>query len=202
MDILECPVSERCLARESANRAFNLGRTTAAPATAAADRARIGRGKSMPPALTRPADRIHDSSRSDLRPDTAGKPELPADQPGPASCSDPVHGLVQQDRKPLIRDISIACWRLFSDLDLSEAHKTSFKSLHDCFTREFRPGLRPLDPDPAIVVSPCDAIIGAHGKVVDTELFQIKGAPYSLRDLLGDPALVERTEMAGSSHCG
>ena len=55
---------------------------------------------------------------------------------------------------PLIRDVSIACWRLFSDLDLTEARKTGFKSLHDCFTRELRPGLRPPDPNPAIVVSP------------------------------------------------
>ena len=54
------------------------------------------------------------------------------------------------------------------------------------------PGLRPVDPDPAVVVSPCDAIIGAHGRIADTELFQIKGAPYSLKDLLGDPALVEQ----------
>jgi phosphatidylserine decarboxylase len=92
---------------------------------------------------------------------------------------------------PLIRDVSIACWRLFSDLDLTEARKTGFKSLHDCFTRELRPGLRPPDPNPAIVVSPCDAIIGAFGAIAGTELFQIKGAFYSLLDLLGDPALVE-----------
>ena len=46
-------------------------------------------------------------------------------------------------------------------------------------------------PIPSIVASPCDAIVGAHGAIADTELFQIKGAPYSLLDLLGDPALVE-----------
>jgi len=92
---------------------------------------------------------------------------------------------------PLIRDLSIACWQLFSELDLSEARKTSFKSLHDCFTRELRPGLRPPDTDPSIVVSPCDAIIGAFGAIADTELFQVKGAGYSLLDLLGDPALVD-----------
>jgi phosphatidylserine decarboxylase len=91
----------------------------------------------------------------------------------------------------LVRDASIACWRLFSDLDLSEARKTSFKSLHDCFTRELRPGLRPPDPDPSIVVSPSDGIVGAFGAIEDTELFQIKGAPYSLLDLLGDPQLVD-----------
>jgi phosphatidylserine decarboxylase len=100
-------------------------------------------------------------------------------------------GWFSKIEQPLIRDLSIGCWRLFSDLDLTEARKTDFKSLHDCFTRELKPGLRPPDPDPSIVVSPCDAIIGAHGAIADTELFQIKGAPYSLLDLLGDPALVE-----------
>ena len=100
-------------------------------------------------------------------------------------------GWFSKIENPLVRDFSIACWRLFSDLDLSEARKTEFKSLHDCFTRELRPGLRPVDPDPAVVTSPSDGIIGAHGRIADTELFQIKGAPYSLLDLLGDPALVE-----------
>jgi phosphatidylserine decarboxylase len=101
-------------------------------------------------------------------------------------------GWFSKIENPLVRDFSIACWRLFSDLDLSEAKKTEFKSLHDCFTRELKPGLRPFDPDPAIVASPADAIIGAFGRIEDTKLFQIKGAPYSLLDLLGDPALVEQ----------
>jgi len=100
-------------------------------------------------------------------------------------------GWFSKIENPHVRDASIACWRLFSDLDLSEAKKTEFKSLHDCFTRELRPGLRPADPDPAAVVSPSDGIIGAFGKIADTELFQIKGAPYTLLDLLGDPVLVE-----------
>ena len=100
-------------------------------------------------------------------------------------------GWFSKIEQPQVRDLSIAVWRLFSDLDLSEARKTRFKSMHDCFTRELRPGLRPVDPDPDVVVSPCDAIVGAHGAVADTELFQIKGAPYSLLDLVGDPAVVE-----------
>jgi phosphatidylserine decarboxylase len=100
-------------------------------------------------------------------------------------------GWFSKIENPLVRDASIACWRMFSDLDLSEAKKTEFKSLHDCFTRELKPGLRPPDPDPSIVASPCDAIIGAFGAIQDTELFQIKGASYSLLDLLGDPKLVD-----------
>jgi phosphatidylserine decarboxylase len=100
-------------------------------------------------------------------------------------------GWFSKIENPVVRDASIACWRLFSDLDLSEARKTEFRSLHDCFTRELKPGLRNPDPDPSIVVSPSDGIIGAHGAIADTELFQIKGAAYSLLDLLGDPKLVD-----------
>jgi len=100
-------------------------------------------------------------------------------------------GWFSRIENPFVRAASIACWRMFSDLDLSEARKAEFKSLHDCFTRELKPGSRPPDHDPSIVVSPSDAIIGAHGAVEDTKLFQIKGAGYSLIDLLGDSALVE-----------
>jgi phosphatidylserine decarboxylase len=101
-------------------------------------------------------------------------------------------GWFSKIENPLVRNLSIACWRLFSDLDLSEARKTEFRSLHDCFTRELMPGSRPFDPDPAIVASPSDGIVGAFGEIADTELFQVKGAPYSLFDLLGDPQLVEQ----------
>jgi phosphatidylserine decarboxylase len=93
---------------------------------------------------------------------------------------------------PLVRDFSIGCWKLFSDLDLSEAKQTHFKSLHDCFTRELKPGLRPFELAPDVVASPSDAIVGAHGTIREGELYQIKGAPYSLLDLVGDPALVEQ----------
>jgi phosphatidylserine decarboxylase len=101
-------------------------------------------------------------------------------------------GWFSKIENPLVRDFSISCWRLFSDLDLSEAKKTEFRSLHDCFTRELKPGLRPFDSEPAIVASPSDGIVGAFGRIADTELFQVKGAPYSLLDLLGDPQLVEQ----------
>jgi phosphatidylserine decarboxylase len=99
-------------------------------------------------------------------------------------------GAFSKVENPLVRALSIGCWKLFSDLDLSEAKKTYFKSLHDCFTRELKPGLRPFDPDPNVVASPSDAIVGAHGTIRDGELYQIKGAPYSLLDLVNDPALV------------
>jgi phosphatidylserine decarboxylase len=100
-------------------------------------------------------------------------------------------GWFSQIEQPQIRDASIALWRLFSDLDLSEAKQSEFKSLHDCFIRELKDGARPVDTAPDILVSPCDAIVGAHGAIAGTELFQAKGFPYTLQDLLPDPVLVE-----------
>lgn len=100
-------------------------------------------------------------------------------------------GWFSRIESPALARASIAIWRLFADLDLSEAKKTSFKSLRDCFTRELRPGARPLDADPSVMVSPSDGIVGACGSVRGTELFQTKGFPYRLEDLLIDPGLVE-----------
>jgi phosphatidylserine decarboxylase len=89
--------------------------------------------------------------------------------------------------------LSIALWQLFAgDLHLEEAKTSNFHSLQECFTRELRPGTRPIHPDPRVIVSPCDALVGAHGRIQDTTLFQAKGFPYKLEDLLGDRELVER----------
>jgi phosphatidylserine decarboxylase len=101
-------------------------------------------------------------------------------------------GWFSRIEQPLVRDLSIGVWRLFSDLDLGEAKKTRFTSLHDCFVRELQDGARPIDTDPAVLVSPCDGIVGASGSIVGNELIQIKGYPYRLQDLLGDSDLASR----------
>ena len=100
-------------------------------------------------------------------------------------------GWFSQIEQPVVRDLSIAIWKLFSDLDLSEARQTRFRSMHDCFTRQLKEGARPIDQDPQVLTSPCDAIVGTCGRVEGTSLIQAKGFPYTLLDLLGDPKLVE-----------
>jgi phosphatidylserine decarboxylase len=101
-------------------------------------------------------------------------------------------GRLSRVRQPFVRDASIAIWRLFSDLDLSEARKSHFDSLHDCFTRELKEGARPVDTNPEVLTSPCDGIIGACGRVEDGTVLQAKGFPYSVADLVGDTQLAER----------
>jgi phosphatidylserine decarboxylase len=100
-------------------------------------------------------------------------------------------GWLSKIENPLVARASIAIWRQFADLDLSDARQQSFESLHACFTRALKPGARPIDADARVLASPCDAIVGACGTVEGTELLQAKGFPYTLGDLLADPALVE-----------
>ena len=94
-------------------------------------------------------------------------------------------GWFSQIRHPWVARASIAVWRLFTDLDLSDARQQHFASLHDCFTRELREGARTIDPRADILSSPCDAIVGACGRVDDGQVFQAKGFPYALHDLFG-----------------
>ncbi len=94
-------------------------------------------------------------------------------------------GWFSQIRSPLLARASIAVWRLFTDLDLSDARQQRFASLHECFTRELKPGARSIDPDAEVLTSPSDAIVGACGEVQGTQLFQAKGFPYALGDLFG-----------------
>jgi phosphatidylserine decarboxylase len=116
-------------------------------------------------------------------------------------------------RHPLVRRVSMAVWTTFTDLDLSDARKTHFDSLHDCFTRELQPGARPVDPRPEVITSPSDGIVGAHGAIESTaagmeerpgqpQLFQAKGFPYPLADLLGNTpqARALARECAGGTY--
>jgi len=100
-------------------------------------------------------------------------------------------GWFSRIEQPLVRNLSIALWRFFCDVDLSEARTTRFKSMHECFTRELKPGARPVDADPSLLVSPCDAIVGACGAIAGTTVLQVKGFPYTLEDLAGGQDLAD-----------
>jgi phosphatidylserine decarboxylase len=90
---------------------------------------------------------------------------------------------------PIVRDLSIATWQAFAgDLNLAEAKKTAFASMHDCFIRQLKDGARPIDSDPRTLVSPCDGIVVAAGTMREIELIQAKGHTYTLDDLLGGQA--------------
>lgn len=87
---------------------------------------------------------------------------------------------------PGLTRLSIAVWRLFTDLDLSEAEPERWRSLRHCFTRRLKAGARPVDATPGILTSPCDGIVGACGAVERGQVYQAKGMPYAAADLFGD----------------
>jgi phosphatidylserine decarboxylase len=101
-------------------------------------------------------------------------------------------------RQPWLVKCSVAVWRLFTELDLAEAKKTRFNSLHEVFTRELKDGARPIDTRSEVLASPCDAIVGACGHVQQGQVLQAKGMPYPLHELLGSAA--EATAWEGGSY--
>jgi len=94
-------------------------------------------------------------------------------------------GWFSQLRHPWVVRASIAGWQLFTDLDLSDARKQRFSTLHDCFIRELAEGARPVDGAPDVLISPCDGIVGECGRVEGTTVFQAKGFPYPIEALFG-----------------
>ena len=106
-------------------------------------------------------------------------------------------GWLSRLEQPWLCRTCIAIWGLFTELDLGDARQTRFRSLHEFFTRQLKDGARRVAPDPDIVVSPCDGIVGALGEVKAGSVLQAKGFPYTLMDLLGDEELVG-TYLQGS----
>ena len=73
-------------------------------------------------------------------------------------------------------------------VDLSEAEFEIVKSYPDFasfFTRALKPDARPIDPDPAALVSPVDGRISALAPIRDGQMIQAKGRMYTVSELLG-----------------
>ena len=69
----------------------------------------------------------------------------------------------------------------------SNLHDRSiYPDLNSCFTRELKPDVRPLSPDPLDICAPADGTISQLGKIENGQIFQAKGHHYSLSELL-DP---------------
>jgi phosphatidylserine decarboxylase len=73
-------------------------------------------------------------------------------------------------------------------VDLSDAEFEVIKSYPDFasfFTRALKPGARPVDPDPAVLVSPVDGTVSQLGPVRNGTMIQAKGRDYTVTELLG-----------------
>lgn len=61
----------------------------------------------------------------------------------------------------------------------------SYPHFNAFFTRELKPGARPLEAGPRAVVSPADGTLAAMGAIDGGRVFQAKGRDYSLAALFG-----------------
>jgi len=105
---------------------------------------------------------------------------------------------------PLPFPLNLPVLRLYAFLfgvDRAEAEYplSKYLSLQSFFTRGLKPDARPVDPDPACIVSPVDGRLVRVEDVSDGTLLQAKGWRYSIRDLLGDGRQGDRYQ--GGSAC-
>ena len=82
--------------------------------------------------------------------------------------------------------ISIFC--LFYKVDLSEAKNTKdgYKTFNDFFSRELKPGCRPIGPG---LCSPCDGLVADYGEINKNLKIHAKGHCFSIKDLVGADSL-------------
>lgn len=105
-------------------------------------------------------------------------------------------GLAASSENRLISQLFIGVICLFYPIDLSEAVRTrrgDYVSFNDFFTRQLRPGIRPVSGK---VSSPADGTVASLGQISDGTLIQAKNQTYPLSALL---AQQDVTEYEGGS---
>ncbi|WP_368653309.1 phosphatidylserine decarboxylase [Ornithinibacillus sp. 4-3] len=84
--------------------------------------------------------------------------------------------------KPLIRPFA-RTYRI--NIDEMKLPLNAFGSLHDFFTRELKPDLRPINQSPNILISPVDAVVESMGIVRQNNRFSVKDQQYTLEQIFG-----------------
>ncbi len=104
--------------------------------------------------------------------------------------------LADADLHPLVAKAVVGIYsRAYKvDLDESVPPEGEFASFDAFFTRKLREGMRPEAADPDELVSPSDGRLEDAGPVREGGTLTIKGKPYTVTDLVGDPAEAARYE--------
>lgn len=100
-----------------------------------------------------------------------------------------------------LKNLLIAGFCRFVDIDLGEAaigDKNAYRSLNQFFTRELKPGARPVASGDDVIVSPADGRLAEFGRLDGERLVQAKGKTYTLDALLAEPAELIASFRGGS----
>jgi phosphatidylserine decarboxylase len=119
----------------------------------------------------------------------------------------PQHGIsravlaLTRSRSPAFKNALIRLFVRGFRPDMTDAvitDPTAYPSFNEFFTRALRDGTRPVDPDPAAIVSPVDGTVSEAGPLTGDRLLQAKGHEYTLRALLAGNRAWERSFAGGS----
>lgn len=96
-------------------------------------------------------------------------------------------GSLAASQTPWLRDAMIARFAAAYGVDLTEAARGigEFTSFNDFFTRELKPGARPLADAARFILSPADGAVSQLGPITGGRIIQAKGRDYSVAELLG-----------------
>lgn len=93
-------------------------------------------------------------------------------------------------RAPLVKNALISAFIRRFRPDMSEAadpDALSYGSFNEFFTRSLRAGVRPVDSNAQILISPVDGTVSQIGTLDGSRILQAKGHDYTLEALLAAP---------------
>lgn len=110
----------------------------------------------------------------------------------PATWAPLTHLAYHVTRSPLSRFL-IPFYISFCAVDTEEAALplASYRTVHELFLRDLKPGLRPVCREADSLVSPVDGCVVDCGRIEAGAVYTAKGIGYSLAGLLGDEAEAE-----------
>ena len=106
-------------------------------------------------------------------------------------------GTLAASEQRWLKDMLIRRFAAAYDVDLTEAARGigEFASFNDFFTRELKPGARPLGDAAQFILSPADGAVSQLGVIEQGRIFQAKGRHFTAAQLLGgDEAAAARFE--------
>jgi phosphatidylserine decarboxylase len=114
-----------------------------------------------------------------------------------------MHALARSRQPAVRRAILTTVLRSYPQIDMREALQPdpfAYESFNAFFTRELRPGARPIAAGTQLLASPVDGTVSQLGRIDAGRLLQAKGKHYTCAGLLADAEAAERY-AAGSFAC-
>ncbi|MEA1618559.1 archaetidylserine decarboxylase [Erythrobacter sp. T5W1-R] len=96
-------------------------------------------------------------------------------------------GRVAASERGWLKDMLIRRFAAAYQVDMREAARgiADFASFNDFFTRELKPGARPLGDASRFILSPADGAVSQLGTIEGGRIFQAKGRHFTAAQLLG-----------------